>query len=122
MLLVATSCGTLTRERTTLVGFADYTAYQDMWISPNDCPLQHKALGSLHITIVPAILPRERTTSRDAIYNSIGGVNYEVIESDELLAMAVAEARARGANGISNLSIKRNDLLYEVTGLLVRIE
>ncbi|MBQ6073509.1 MAG: hypothetical protein IJK90_06320 [Bacteroidales bacterium] len=124
VLLVAASCGTsLTRERMTAVSFADYTAYPDMWISPNDCPQAHKAIGQLSVTIIPAILPKDSNASRDAIYTNLGSVQYEKIGGDELLEIAVVEARARGANGISNLRIgKAVTGEYEITGLLIRIE
>jgi len=124
VLLVAASCGTsLTRERMTAVSFADYTAYPDMWISPNDCPQAHKAIGQISITIVPAVSPKGSNASRDAIYTTIGGVQSETIGGDELLEIAVTEARARGANGISNLRIGKDAAgVYEVTGLLIRIE
>ena len=121
VLLLAASCS-ITRERMTAVSFADFTAYPDMWISPDNCTLQHHPLGSLSITIAPAILPARR--SGDGIYNTqrASGPTLETIPYDELLAMVVTEARARGANGISNLRIMRVDGNYEVSGLLVRIE
>lgn len=123
VLLVAASCGTsLTRERMTSVTFADFTAYPDMWISPNDCPQAHQALGQLSVTIIPAITPRERTTSRDAVYTTIGNYKTEVIGGEELLGIAVSEARRRGANGISNLRVTKSDGVYEISGLLIKIE
>ena len=123
VLLVAASCGTsLTRERMTSVSFADFTAYPDMWISPNDCPQVHQALGQLSVKIVPAIIPRDSRSPRDAVYTNIGSVKQETIGGDELLEIAVAEARKRGANGISNLRVTNLDTHYEITGLLIRIE
>ena len=120
-LLLAASCS-ITRERMTAVSFADFTAYPDMWISPDNCTLQHQPLGSLSITIAPAILPAKR--SGDGIYNKqrASGPSFETIPYDELLAIAVTEARARDANGISNLRIVKVEGNYEVSGLLVRIE
>lgn len=125
--LVATSCS-VTRDRATLVTFASFSDYPDMWISPNDCPMVHTALGVLEIDIIPAI---KRYNPKDGIYaNAPSTVSrFERIYYDELLEMAVKEARERGANGISNLRITSNQkegetfaTRYKVEGLLLRIE
>jgi hypothetical protein len=125
--LVLASCS-VTRERSTFVSFASYADYPDLWISPNACPMGHTAIGQLSIDVTPAIGPSQRT--RDGIYTTTqSGPSFERIGYDELLRMAAAEARARGANGISNLSITEDRAAgatyataYHVTGLLIRIE
>lgn len=126
-LLLAASCS-VTRDRSTLVTFASFSDYPDMWISPNDCPMAHTALGVLEIDITPAI---KRYNPKDGIYaNAPSTVSrFERISYDELLGITVAEARARGANGISNLRISttKSDGAnfatgYRIEGLLLRIE
>lgn len=126
-LLLAASCS-VSRDRATLVTFASFSDYPDMWISPNDCPMVHTALGVLEIDVIPAI---KRYNPKDGIYSNAPSTvsRFERIYYDELLGMAVKEARARGANGISNLSITSNKrdnedyaTYYKVEGLLLRIE
>ena len=122
--LVATSCS-VTRDRSTLVTFASFSDYPDMWISPNDCPMVHTALGVLEIDIIPAIIVNKG--NGDGIYSTQRNTaSFERIYYDELLEITVKEARARGANGISNLRITRKvetyDTSYKVEGLLLRIE
>lgn len=64
----------------------------------------------------------------DGIYSEAPSTvsRLERIYYDELLEIAVKEARARGANGISNLRITKEeenyDTSYKVEGLLLRIE
>lgn len=126
-LLLAASCS-VTRDRATLVTFASFSDYPDMWISPNDCPMAHTALGVLEIDIIPAIIVNKG--NGDGIYSTqMNTASFERIYYDELLGIAVAEARARGANGISNLRITSNQregetfaTHYKVEGLLLRIE
>lgn len=126
--MLLASCGTLTRNRTTSVSFASFTDYPDMWISPNSCPMQHDVLGYLNIDIVPAILNPSR--SGDGVYSKDRTtLQFERISYSELLEMAVVEARARKANGISNLSITEDRADgasyasgYHIRGLLIVIE
>lgn len=126
--LLLASCGALTRQRTVDVSFASFTAYPDMWISPNACPTQHTVLGHLSIDVFPAIQMPER--SSDGIYSkNRNTLQFERIAYEDLLEMAVIEARARGANGISNLSITEDRQpgetyasAYHVSGLLIRQE
>jgi hypothetical protein len=127
--LMAASCASLTRERQTDVYYSDYTAFPDMWISPNVCSMQHKVLGDLLIEIQPAIGHTNSKISTDGIYSqNRGALRFERISGDELLAMAVAEARARGANGISNfkIDVRRSDSgivnAYIVSGLLIHVD
>lgn len=126
-LLLAASCS-VTRDRATLVTFASFSDYPDMWISPNDCPMVHTALGVLEIDITPALIVNKG--NGDGIYSTQRNTaSFERIYYDELLGIAVKEARARGANGISNLRITSNQregetfaTRYKVEGLLLRIE
>ena len=120
--MLLASCGTLTRERQTLVSFASFSDYPDMWISPNDCPMAHEVLGQLVVEIIPAIEGGQRAKIGDGIYTktpSQKGLTIEHIPYDEILATVVAEARARGANGISNLSIT-GETTIKVSGVLIR--
>ena len=126
--LLLESCGTMTRSRTTSVSFASFQQYPNMWISPNACPMTHTAIGHLNIDVSPAI--GTPTNKGDGIYSqSYNALQFERISYDELLEMAVVEARARGANGISNLSVtedrKPGETFatgYHVSGLLIRVE
>lgn len=124
--LLLASCATLNRQRTVSVYFTSFDKYPDMWISPNTCTMPHKVLGNLTIEITPAIQPPQR--SQDGVYSSnINTPQYERIGYDELLEMAVVEARARGANGISNIAVttdKSDSTVYRyyVSGLLLKIE
>ena len=126
--LLVVSCGTLTRSRTTSVSFASFTDYPDMWISPNSCPMEHSVLGYLNIDVAPAILNPSRTG--DGLYSKDRStLQFERIAYDELLEMAVIEAKARKANGISNLSITEDRADgatyatgYHIKGLLSKFE
>ena len=116
-----------TRDRSTYVLFTSFEKYQDMWISPNDCPMPHEVLGHLDIEVYPAILAPK---SNNGIYEKdFNTYQYERISYAELLDLAVEEARARGADGISNLSITSNRregqdyaTRYEATGLLLKMK
>ena len=81
-LLLAASCS-VTRDRATLVTFASFSDYPDMWISPNDCPMVHTALGVLEIDVIPAI---KRYNPKDGIYSNAPSTvsRLEKIYYDEL--------------------------------------
>lgn len=117
------SCGT--QIRTTQVFFADFTKHPDMWISPNACPFDHQPLGMLNISITPGMVSAESTLGRgDSIYAAGRSVELETLQYDELLDITVSAAKARGANGLSNLSITWNktDGVYEISALCVLIQ
>lgn len=130
--LVAASCSTLQRQRTTIAYFADYTEYPDMWISPNACTMAHQAIGQIDIEVLPAFGHTNKHTKKketDGIYsNNIGSFTTERINYRELLGLIVEEARKKGANGISNLEIRTERMQdgtpsrYYVSGLLIKVE
>ena len=132
VLLVAASCSTLQRQRTTIAYFADYTEYPDMWISPNACTMAHQAIGQIDIEVLPAIGHTNKHANKkdaDGIYaNNFGSFTTERITYRELLGLIVEEARKKGANGISNLEIRTERMqdgtpsLYYISGLLIKVE
>lgn len=122
------SCYTLQpRERAEYVSYIDYQKYTSsgFFLSPTDYPGKYESLGFMQIDIYPEIIE----TSNDYIYTEYAK---REIPSDELLESIVAKAIAKGASGISNLSIKRITTTtytkyatttslshYEVSGLLI---
>lgn len=130
--LLLASCS-VTRPRVVDTRFADFSAYPDMWISTNDCPFEHQAVGLLNIYITPAIVePARQPKPKDGIYDqNFTPRTYATTEKlyySDLLEYAVEQARARGANGISNfdvdIKVSQTGTIteYSVTALLIRIE
>lgn len=124
--LLLASCGALTHDRTTAVYYADFTQYPDLWISPNACTTPHDVLGEFSIEVYPGLVSK-RGQSADGVYtSSVNSLQIEKIGYNELLEMAVVEARARKADGISNLNITTRRttegtvINYNVEGVLIR--
>jgi hypothetical protein len=126
--LCISSCFTLNpRDRREYVNYLDYQKYTSagFFLSPTDYPGKYEPLGYMQIDIHPEIVE----TNEDYIYSEYA---MREIPADELLESIVAKAIAKGANGISNLSIKRITVTtynkyatttslshYEVSGLLI---
>ena len=141
--LVLTSCA-VTRDRQVSTRFLDYRPYSEagFFISPDPYPGTFTSLGEFSITVTPAILSNSKAISKqksfdDGVYSkqSYGIVHMEEISSEELLEMAVQEARSVGANGIANFKCmavyetrsSRNSASsilshYEISGLCISIE
>lgn len=126
--LCISSCYTLQpRGRSECVSYIDYHKYTSagFFLSPTDYPGQYESLGYMQIDIEPEIV---------ATNDNYICTEYAIAEipGDELLKSIVTKAIAKGANGISNLSIKRITKTtytkysaitslshYEVEGLLI---
>lgn len=118
--LFLTGCS-VQRLRTVEKNFFDYSVYTDagFFLSPNQYVGEHQPIGELFIKVTPAILPAkafknaensQKEKFSDGVYSnqpsSLGVAQIEIIDSAELIEMAVAEALHRGANGISNFDVK----------------
>ena len=113
--------------------FQPYTA-AGFFISPNPYTGQFSPVGEISITVQPALQrPAKQIKGEytDGLYaqGNNGNVVPEEIMAEELLEMAVKEAKAKGANGISNFQCRRvtdaNPLEpyhYEISGFAIKIQ
>lgn len=113
ILLAVMVSGCAVQMRTIEKNFYDYRPYtsEGFFLSPNQYIAEHQPLGELFIKVTPALVsPKEKEGHKfsDGLYSSssMGKLVPEHISSSELLEMAVSEAVQRGANGISNFSVK----------------
>ena len=127
-LAILSSCSIIRpQERAEYVSFLDYRPYttNGFFLSPNSYPGAYESIGEMRIIVVPEIVEE----SNDYYMQSY--VKKDIPES-ELLANLVKQALLKGANGISNLSIKRITTTtytkysatstlshYEISGLLI---
>lgn len=136
-LLLATSCATVYKERTILPVFTDFRPYTEagFFVSSDHYYGEATPIGDLYIEIIPAYNYKSslsRSKFDDEVYTKntlepevkiIG--NYEVITMDELVEIAVNEAKTKGANGLSNLEMRlirdNGRVYYKITGLCLRI-
>lgn len=136
--IVVCSCGVATHERYVTKMFLDFQPYSEagFFISPDSYTGKFSPIGEMNITVQPAVQPqtqrsRGKKLFEDAVYFEVNGapVAVEVITAEELVEMAVKEARARGANGISNFKCTRvldadtvEKYHYEISGFAIRID
>ena len=126
-LSMASCCTLMPRDRAEYVSYLDYHKYTStgFFLSPTDYPGKYESLGYMQIDIYPEIVELIND------YNC-AECTIKEIPADELLESIVVKAIAKGANGISNLSIKRITTTtytkysattslshYEVSGLLI---
>jgi len=118
LVLFASGCGTMTRTRSVVVGFADYRPFTTagMVVSPDPYTgADYTAIGEFHLEIRPAWVA--------------DGANLkaETMTPSDILEIVVAEARKRGANGIVDYRVtphySSSGLIdvYEVYALLILI-
>lgn len=134
--LILCSCSVMTHQRYVSTMFLDFQPYTEagFFISPNPYTGQFSPVGEINITVQPALQQPSRQIKgvyNDAVYapkNGAGVVQEEIL-AEELLDMAVKEAKAKGANGISNFRCTRvldaNPLEpyhYEITGFAIKIQ
>lgn len=109
--LTIASCSPKIYPRTITVGFADFRPYveEGFFLSPDPYPGDFESLGEISIKIVPGLRKYYRPDIR---YET------EKISVDEVLKIAVSEARELGADGIVDMRITE-DLEFTVTGLCI---
>jgi len=118
--------------------FLDFRPYTDagFFISPNPYTGEFSPIGEISMTIQPALRPKAKLIKSagayiDGLYSqkNTSNVEQEEISASELLEMAVKEAKALGANGVSNfkcLLVTDVDPVeryhYEISGFAIRID
>lgn len=141
LFLTAVSCGPASQyARQTTSYFVDYRPYTSdgFWLSPESYPGEYDSIGELTVEILPGLQNNE--DFGDGIYSDsiASGLTAEQITTDDLMSELVRQAKAKGANGISNLRIvvsptditygrglsKRvvSTQTYTATGLCIRIQ
>lgn len=136
--IVASSCSVLTHQRYVSTMFLDFQPYTEagFFISPNPYTGEFSPIGEISITIQPALMPKTKVIRgtgdyTDGLYAQKNNANVvqEDIPASELLDMAVREAKAKGANGISNfkcLVVYDTDPIeprhYEISGFAISIK
>lgn len=90
-------------------GFLDYAPYTEngFLISPDPYTGEFESLGEIILEVIPGE-KLERVQYESAIgatYHNI--YTQEPISTDELIAMAVSEAKAKGADALVNFSFQR---------------
>lgn len=90
--------------------FADYRPYaaESFLISPNPYTEEFESIGEIEIVITPAL---KQYPEEGSAYDARGRyIDYEDISHDELLKIAVEEAKSRGADAIVNFSISKTPI------------
>ena len=137
VVIVASSCSVMTHQRYVSTMFLDFQPYTEagFFISPNPYTGEFSPIGEINIIVQPALMPKAKVIQgaggyTDGLYaqNNNASVVQEEIPASELLNMAVREAVAKGANGISNfkcLVVADGDPIeprhYEISGFAIRI-
>ena len=135
--IVACSCSALTHQRYMSTLFLDFRPYTEsgFFISPDAYTGQFSPLGEISISIRPSVQKpakqiRGAGNYQDGLYAMSNGVPVivEEIPAEELLEIAVNEAKARGANGIANFKCARvpdadptEKYHYEISGFAIKI-
>ena len=118
--------------------FLDFQPYTEsgFFISPNPYTGEFFPIGEINITVLPALQPKAKVIKgagayADGLYTQKANANLvqEDIPAEELLDLAVREAKAKGANGISNFKCVRvtgadpvEPVLYEISGFAIKIQ
>lgn len=104
--LLCASCSTLQpSKRITLISFVDYRQYEagGFMISPDPYAKDFESLGEIDIIITPAI---KEYPEEGQPFDSRGKyLDYENISHNELVRMAVDEAKSKGADALVNFKI-----------------
>lgn len=108
--IIASSCGVLKpTERTVDLYFADYREFAEegFLISPDSYTYDFESLGEIEMVITPAI----KKYGEEGDYGPRGTfLDYEEISHNELVKLAVEEAKKMGADAIVNFSITKTPI------------
>jgi hypothetical protein len=99
-------CSTMKEtQRTILSSFSDYRQYaaEGFLISPNAYTYNFESVGEIDIVVEPAMVK----VLVESIYTNYETLVCETISYDELVKMAVDEAKAKGADALVNFSITK---------------
>ena len=125
------SCATMKpTQRVTLTSFSDYREYakDGFLISPSPYTYDFESVGELNIIITPAKV----ITEKPSLYSNttIKGLDYEKIEYEEMVEMAVKEAKSKGADALVNFTITKEyvrdtqglvkEKYYNITGFCIK--
>ena len=103
-LVTLIGCATVKEtRRVVLTSFSDYRPYaaEGFLISPNPYTYNFESVGEIDIVVEPAMV-KELT---EGLYYNYETLVYETISYDELVKIAVDEAKAKGADALVNFSI-----------------
>lgn len=104
------SCSTLKpMPRGCITMFSDYREYaqEGFLISPGSYTYDFDSVGEINIVVTPAL---EQTKIIKLGETTNKGLKYESISSDELVKMAVEEAKSKGADALVNFSIELEEI------------
>lgn len=137
--MVLSSCS-VTKPRRVYSTFIDYRPYTEanFFISPDHYAGKYESLGELRLEIYPAIIKDAASKSKDnnfsdGLYHgklTTSSAYQEIIDTDEILELAVNKALELGANGLVNFKISVNHDItrysssvsnYVVSGLCIKI-
>lgn len=127
------SCATMKpTQRVTLTQFSDYREYakDGFLISPSPYTYDFESVGELNITIVPAKVITEKPSLYSNTNITIKGLDYEKIEYEEMVDMAVKEAKSKGADALVNFAITKEairdsqgitkEMYFKITGFCIK--
>lgn len=110
-IVVLVGCATVKEtRRVVLTSFSDYRPYaaEGFLISPNPYTYNFESVGEIDIVVEPAMV-KELT---EGLYYNYETLVYETISYDELVKIAVDEAKAKGADALVNFSIVKEKISH----------
>lgn len=108
---VLTGCSSIKEtQRTVLTSFSDYRHYtaEGFLISPSPYTYNFESVGEIDIVIEPAQV-KETIKGQYSNYTTLV---YENIPYDELVKIAVDEAKSKGADALVNFSITKEKISH----------
>jgi hypothetical protein len=109
LVVILAGCSVLQPTKRTVVSlFSDYREYakEGFLISPIPYINDYESIGELNLMITPALEKGNKVWGK----TTNGGLGYEQISANELVSMAVKEAKSKGANALVNFSITLEEI------------